>query len=76
MRGPLQALWNTRIIGTYLRFYIGLFLAGILALVGGAVLLGIGGVWGMFVLFGLMLLFLLAVGFILITRQSRTAWHR
>ena len=68
MRGPLHTLWNTRLIGTYLRLRVGFLLAGVLALAGGAVLLGIGGVWGLLALFGLVLLILLALGFVLITR--------
>ena len=68
MRGPLHTLWNTRLIGTYLRLRVGFLLAGVLALAGGAVLLGLGGVWGLLALFGLVLLILLALGFVLITR--------
>lgn len=68
MRGPFHALWNTRLIGTYLRFRVGFLLAGILALAGGAVLLGIGGIWGLLALFGLVSLILLALGFVLIAR--------
>ncbi|RLM49839.1 hypothetical protein [Halorubrum sp. Atlit-28R] len=68
MRGPLHALWNTRLIGTYLRLRVGFLLAGVLALAGGAVLLGIGGLWGILTLFGLVSLILLAFGLVLITR--------
>ena len=68
MRGPLHALWNTRLIGTYLRFRVGFLLAGVLALAGGVVLFGIGGIWGLLALFGFVMLLLLALGFVLITR--------
>ncbi len=46
MAGPLRFLWNTRLIGTYLRFRVAVFLAGLIAVVGAIVALSIGGIWG------------------------------
>ncbi|WP_440988624.1 hypothetical protein [Haloarchaeobius baliensis] len=68
MRSPLRALWNTRIIGSYLRFRVGLFLAGVLAVGAGVVMIGIGGIWGILALFTLILLFLLVTGFVVLVR--------
>jgi hypothetical protein len=68
MRGPLHALWNTRLVGTYLRFRVAFALAGLLAIGAGIVALGIGGVLGMLVLLLLVLLGLALLGAILLTR--------
>ncbi|WP_338727655.1 hypothetical protein [Haladaptatus sp. DJG-WS-42] len=68
MRGPLHALWNMRLLGTYLRFRVALVLAGVLAIIGGVLALGIGGLGGLVALFGIVALLLLALGFIVITR--------
>lgn len=64
----LDALWTTRINGTYLRLWVGFVLAGILAVVGGIVLLGLGGIWGLLALVGLVFLVLLTFGLVLLTR--------
>lgn len=68
MRGPLHALWNSRLIGTYLQFRVGFLLAGILAVVAASIVLGIGGLWGMLALFGVVSLALLALGILLVAR--------
>ena len=47
MRGPFSALWNTRIIGTYLRVRVAILLAGVLGVLGAVLLLGIGGILGL-----------------------------
>lgn len=46
MRGPLHALWNTQLIGGYLRFRVAFLLAGILAAGSAAIAIEIGGVVG------------------------------
>ena len=65
MRGPLHFLWNTRILGGYLRFRIALLVAGLLAVGGAAVVLEIGGVVGIFALSGLTFLSLVAAAVVL-----------
>ena len=47
MRGPLHALWNTRILGTYLRVRIAMLVAGVLAVLAAALLLGPMDSWGL-----------------------------
>lgn len=61
MRGPLHFLWNTRILGGYLRFRVALLVAGLLAMGGAVVALEIGGVVGILALSGLIFLCLVAV---------------
>lgn len=68
MRGPLHALWNSRLIGTYLRFRIGFLLAGLLAVAAALIVLGNGGLWGMLALFAVVSLVLLALGIVLVAR--------
>ncbi len=46
VRGPLRALRNTPILGTYLRAYVAFLLASLLAVTSGAVLLRVGGAMG------------------------------
>lgn len=46
MRGPLYALWNTRLIGGYLRFRAAFLMAGLLAAGSAAIAIEIGGVVG------------------------------
>ncbi len=65
MRGPLHFLWNTRIIGGYLRFRVALLVAGLLAMAGAVVALEIGGVLGILTLSGLTFATLVAVAVIL-----------
>ncbi|MFC6731937.1 hypothetical protein [Haladaptatus sp. DYSN1] len=68
MRGPLHALWNTRLIGTYLKFRVGIVLAVLLAMGAGVVALGIGGIAGTVALFGLVALAFLTLWFAVLTR--------
>jgi hypothetical protein len=67
MRGPLHALGNSNLIGTSIRFRIGLLLAGIFALGTVAAIVAIGDGWGLLALFTLVFLLLLAVGVVLNT---------
>ena len=46
MRGPLHALWNTQLIGGYLRLRVAFLLAGVLAVGSAAIAIEIGGVVG------------------------------
>lgn len=46
VRGPLRALRNTPVLGTYLRAYVAFLLASVLAVASAAVLLRIGGAAG------------------------------
>lgn len=62
MRGPIAALLDTRLVGTYLRFRIAFALAGLLAVGAGVVLLGTGGVWGLLALFALVVVLFLVLG--------------
>ena len=61
MRGPLHLLWNTRILGGYLRFRIALCVAVLLAVGGAIIALEIGGVVGILTLSGLILFTLIAL---------------
>jgi hypothetical protein len=68
VRGPLNALWNSPIVGTYLRFRVAMFLAGLLAVVGAVVLLGIGGIPGLIALFALVVALFVVLGGLLLSR--------
>lgn len=68
VRGPIAALLDTHVLGTYLRFRIAFALAGVLAVGAGAVLLGVGGVWGLLALFALVVTLFLVLGAVAVTR--------
>jgi len=68
MRGPLHALWNTRILGTYLRVRIAMLVAGVLAVLAAALLLGTDGLVGLVVLFVVVTVVLGALGWMLLVR--------
>ncbi|MFD1644953.1 hypothetical protein [Haloarchaeobius litoreus] len=55
MRGPLTALWNTRLLGTSLRLLVGFLVAGALAVAGAVVALRVGGALGILTLSTLVL---------------------
>jgi len=68
MRGPFSALWNTRIIGTYLRVRVAILLAGVLGVLGAVLLLGNGGIFGLVALFGVVAVVLGVLGWMLLKR--------
>lgn len=68
MRGPLHALWNTRILGTYLQVRIAMLVAGVLAVLAAALLLGTDGLVGLVVLFVVVTVVLGALGWTLLVR--------
>jgi hypothetical protein len=68
MRGPLHSLWNTRILGTYLRVRIAMLVAGVLAVLAAALLLGTDGLVGLVVLFVVVTVVLGALGWTLLVR--------
>lgn len=67
MRGPFGALWNSRLLGTYLRVRVA-FLAACVGVAAGAAVVGIEGVWGLPVLLALASTACLALGFSLVVR--------
>ena len=62
MRGPLGALRNSRLVGTYLRFRVAVFVAGFLGVLGAVLLLGVGGILGLVALFGVVVVVLAVLG--------------
>ena len=66
MRGPLGALRNSRLVGTYLRFRVALFVAGVLGVFGAVLLLGDGGIFGLVALFGVVMVVLGLLGWMLL----------
>jgi hypothetical protein len=68
MRGPFSALWNTRIIGTYLRVRVAILLAGVLGALGAVLLLGDGGILGLMALFGVVVVVFGVLGWMLLKR--------
>jgi len=67
MCGPFSALWNSRLLGTYLRVRVAVLVAAVLTAAGAAVV-GIGGVWGLVALLALASTACLALGFVSVVR--------
>jgi hypothetical protein len=67
VRGPFGALWNSRLLGTYLRVRVAVLAAAVLAASGAAVV-GIGGVWGLLAFLALVATACLARGSVSVVR--------
>ncbi|SDM22219.1 hypothetical protein SAMN04487949_1328 [Halogranum gelatinilyticum] len=68
MRGPLRALWNSPLLGRYLRFRLALLIALPLAALGAAVAFTVGGLAGILLLSVLVFLGLVGLAVLVAVR--------